>query len=450
MRAKRAPQRSFFDVGYPNHEMGRVLERISTLLDSRPEFLDWIAADVDCGHPSRRGRAGLPCEVILRCGILKQLWQVDYRDLEFALLDSASAKHFARVDPLRPRKKSALQKCIGVVRAEVWERINRVLMEEARGGKVEGGRTVRVDSTVTETHIRKPTDSQLLCDGVRVLTRLLVHARDELGAEAFPFHNHRRAAKRWALRASRRRGKRRGAAYRELLGIARRTLGYLRGALAAAEGREARALRGWRAKALQYGELLGRVVDQTERRVLRGEKVPAQEKVASLFEPHTDIIVKGGRQVQYGHKVNLSTGASGLVLDAVVERGNPADSSRCLAMIERHAEIYGAVPEQVACDAGYASKRNLREARALGVTDMVFERKRGLRVADMASSPGVHDKLRRFRAGIEAAISYLKRCFAPRRCHWRGLDHFRAYVWSAIVAHNLVVLARSPLKLKPT
>lgn len=247
----------------------------------------------------------------------------------------------------------------------MWERINRLLMEEAHGGRVEGGRTVRIDSTVTETHIRKPTDSQRLCDGVRVLTRLLVHARDELGAEAFPFHNHRRAAKRWALRASWRRGKRRVAAYRELLGIARRTLGYRHGALAAVGEREAPALRNWQARALRYGELLGRVVDQTERSVLRGEKVPAQEKVASLFEPHPDIIVKGGRQVQYGHKVNLSTGASGLVLDAVVERGNPVDSSRCLTMIERHAEIYGTVPEQVACDAGYASKRNLREARRL-------------------------------------------------------------------------------------
>ncbi len=312
MRAKRAPQRSFFDVGYPNHGMGRALERISTLLDGHPEFLDWIAADVDRGCRSRRGRAGLPCEVILRCGILKQLWQVDYRDLEFALLDSASAKYFAR--------------------AEVWEKINRVLMDTARGGGVEGGRTVRIDSTVTETHIRKPTDSQLLCDGVRVLTRLLVHARDELGAEAFPFHNHRRAAKRWALRASRRREKRRRAAYRELLRIARRTLGYVHGALAAADEREAPALRDWRAKALQYGELLGRVVDQAERRVLRGERVPAQEKVASLFEPHTDIIVKGGREVQYGHKVNLSTGASGLVLDAV------ADSRAFRSLIPFHSD----------------------------------------------------------------------------------------------------------------
>lgn len=126
--------------------------------------------------------------------------------------------------------------------------------------------------------------------------------------------------------------------------------------------------------------------------MLRGEKVPAQEKVANLFEPHTDIIVKGGRQVQYGHKLSLSTGASGLVLDAVVEKGNPADSSRCIAMIERHARIYGSVPGQVACDAGYASRRNLEEAKAMGVTDVMFHRKKGLQPEDMTSTPGIYEQ----------------------------------------------------------
>ena len=168
----------------------------------------------------------------------------------------------------------------------------------------------------------------------------------------------------------------------------------------------------------------------------------------SLFEPHTDIIVKRGR-VQYGHKLNLSAGGSGMVLDAVVERGSPADSSRLIPMLERHVELYGKAPAQVACDGGYASRANLRDAKALGVGDMVFHKKRGLDPLAMASSVGVYGRLRRFRAGMEAAISYLKRCFGLRRCNWRGLEHFRAYVWSAIVTHNLVVLARSRLKLRP-
>ena len=449
MRRKRATQRSLFEAGYPNHEMGRTLERVSAILDLHPEFLDWISAELNRGRRSRRGRSGLPCEVVLRCGILKQLWQADYRNLEFALLDSASARHFARVDPLRPPKKSALQKSIGSVRAEVWERISRTLVDTARGGKVETGRKLRIDSTVTETHIRPPTDSQLLCDGVRVLTRLLVRARGRLGPEAFGVHDHTRAAKRWSMKASSGRGRGRAESYRGLLAVVRKTLRYVPGALAAAEECGEPWVRAWREDVLGYRELVERVIDQTERRVFEGERVPAGEKVVSLFEPHTDIITKRGR-VQYGHKLNLSAGASGLVLDAVIERGNPTDSGRLIPMIERHAEFYGSVPEQVACDGGYASKANLREAKALGVTDMVFHKKQGLKTLDMASSAGVYGRLRRFRAGMEAAISYLKRCFGLRRCNWRGLAHFRAYVWSAIVTHNLVVLARSQLRLKPT
>ncbi|WP_420637357.1 ISNCY family transposase [Candidatus Palauibacter sp.] len=449
MRRKRASQRSLFDTGYPDHEMGRTLERVSLILDGHPEFLDWIAAELNRGgRKSRRGRAGLACEVVLRCGILKQLWQSDYRDLEFALLDSASARHFARVDPLRPPKKSALQKTVGTVRAEVWERINRALLDTARGGRVETGRKARIDGTVTETHIPRPADNQLLRDGVRVLTRLMRRARKNLGDGAFRLHDHNRAAKRRCLTVSNGRGEDRVEAYRKLLAVVKKTLRYVPGALAAAEECGDPWAAAWREEVEHYLDLVERVIDQTERRVLGGETVPSGEKVVSLFEPHTDIIVKRGR-AQYGHKLNLSTGGSGMVLDAVVERGNPADSSRCIPMIERHAELYGEAPAQVACDGGYASKANLREAKALGVVDMVFHKKRGLDPLEMASSAGVYGRLRRFRAGMEAAISYLKRCFGLRRCNWRGLEHFRAYVWSAIVTHNLVVLARSRLKLKP-
>ena len=106
----------------------------------------------------------------------------------------------------------------------------------------------------------------------------------------------------------------------------------------------------WRADVAAYDALLARVVDQTRRRVFDGETVPAREKIVSLFEPHTDIIVKGGRGTHYGHKVNLATGRSGLALDVVVEDGNPADSARCLPMLERHVAHYGAAPSHAAFD----------------------------------------------------------------------------------------------------
>ena len=185
-----------------------------------------------------------------------------------------------------------------------------------------------------------------------------------------------------------------------------------------------------------------RVVDQTRRRVFDGETVPAGEKVASLFEPHTDIIRKGGRRTHYGHKINLTTGRSCLVLDAVVEDGNPADSERCLPMLERHAARYGAAPTHAAFDGGYATKANLADAMELGVAHAVFHKKRGLHAADMTPSAWVYARLRRFRAGVEAGISYLKRCFGLGRCNWRGLEHFKAFVLSAVFAHNLMRLAR--------
>ncbi len=173
--------------------------------------------------------------------------------------------------------------------------------------------------------------------------------------------------------------------------------------------------------------------------------MPAGEKIFSLFETHTDIIVKGNRDIQYGHKLNLSTGKSGLILDVVIEAGNPADTDRLLPMLDRHIENYGAAPRQLAADGGYASKDNLAAAKTRGVEDVAFHKKRGLSIEDMVKSHWVYRQLRNFRAGIEAGISCLKRAYGLARCTWKGLTHFRAFVWSSVVAHNLALLAR----LKP-
>ena len=202
----------------------------------------------------------------------------------------------------------------------------------------------------------------------------------------------------------------------------------------------------WQAQLRHYQPLIERIIAQTERRVLAGEAVPAGEKLVSLFEPHADIIVKGSRDVDYGHKLNLTTGRSGLILDLVIEAGNPADSERLLPMLERHIAFYGQAPRQAAADGGYASRDNLSGAKACGIRDMAFHKKCGLKIEDMVKSRWVYRKLRNFRAGIEAGISCLKRAYGLGRCTWRGLDHFKAYVWSSVVAYNLALFAR----LRPT
>ena len=449
MRAKRTTQTSLFDPEPVDHPVAAALEAISAWLDAHPELLEAVAADLGAEDASSRGRRGLSCETVLRCAVLKHLRQETWRGLEFALRDSQSARRFARADATRLPKKSALQATVGSVGADTWERIGQRLLRVARDAGMERGDRVRIDSTVVETHILAPEDSRLLFDGVRVLTRLLSEARRHLGADAIVFHDHRRAAKRRALEARGRRGpERRARTYRKLLRLAELTLGYVDAALPAVASTPAPWAARWIHDADACGALLRRVMDQALRRVLHGETVPAAEKVVSLFEPHTDIVRKGGRKTHYGHKINLATGRSGLVLDAVVEAGNPPDSTRCLPMLERHMEHYGAAPARAAFDAGYASRDNLARAKTLGVRHAVFHKKGRLKVEDMTPSSWLYDQLRRFRAGIEAGISYLKRCFGLARCRWRGLAGFKAYVHSAIFAHNLVRLAR--LRPRPT
>jgi IS5 family transposase len=184
------------------------------------------------------------------------------------------------------------------------------------------------------------------------------------------------------------------------------------------------------------------VIDQTERRVLHGEEVPAIEKLVSIFEDHTDIVIKDKRETHFGHKVTLTGGRSGLILDWVVEDGNPADSTLATRMLERQKKIYGQVPRQAAFDGGFASKPNLKDAKALGITDVSFSKKRGLEVLDMVKSQWVYKRLRNFRAGIESWISFLKRSFGLDRCTWKGWAGFARYVAASIVAANLLTLAR--------
>ena len=382
----------------------------------------------------------------MRCALLKQHRQLSYEELAFHLEDSVSFRAFARLPLSWTPKKSVLHMTISAIRAETWEAINRILLASARQEKVETGKVVRLDSTVTAALMHEPSDSSLLWDGVRVMARLLKAADALIGG--LEWRNHRRAAKKRAraIEYARDRAKR-VQHYRELIKLTRATLAYADQAAAQlwrVPDPMGAAL--WKAEFRHYRPLIERIIAQTERRVLHGETVAANEKIVSLFEPHADIIVKGGREVEYGHKLNLTTGRSGLILDLVIEAGDPADSERFLPMLKRHIAFYGEAPRQAAADGGYASRLNLSQAKALGVHDMAFHKKAGLRIKDMVKSNWVYRKLRNFRAGIESGISCLKRAFGLARCVWRGLGHFKAYVWSSAVAYNLALFAR----LRPT
>ncbi len=162
--------------------------------------------------------------------------------------------------------------------------------------------------------------------------------------------------------------------------------------------------------------------------LLSGEAVAAatgRTKPASLAcRSRTDIIKKSPRETVFGHKVFVSTGASSLILDCVVERGNPADSNYVQPFLERHRQLYGKVPRQSAWDGGFASAANLSWAKEQGVQDVAFSKKCGLTVESMVRSSWVYKQLKRFRAGIEGCIGTLKHTFGLHRCTWKGGRHW--------------------------
>ena len=442
MRETRTAQQSIFQ-SETDHEIARELKRMSDWLDAHPRLLDLVAQDVRSRRGSTRGRSGLTIESILRCAILKQYRQVDYRTLAFYLRDSVSFVEFARLEPGRGPSKSTLQTLISAIRSQTWEALQRCLLRDAQAQDVESGEVIRLDATTTDTAILEPSDSGLLYDSVRVMVRLLKAAR-VYGDVVF--HNHQRKAKRrrYAIMNARTNDRRRPL-YASLLQVTLDTLGYLEEVYKVLQKQP--DTQAWRARVDGYRPLILQVIAQTQRRVIDGERVPAGDKIFSLFEPHTDIIVKGQRSVQYGHKLTLSSGVSGLVLDVVVEDGNPADSGCLIPLLERHIACYGQPPRDLAADGGYASAKNLADAKDLGVTHVAFHKRVGLSVEAMTGDQWLYRKLRNFRAGIEAIISYLKRCFGLGRCNWKGLDHFKAYVQSAVFTHNLLVLTR---RLEPS
>ena len=433
------------------HDHADELKTISGILDDEPEILELVLADlVDGGILDDDGREGMTAEQVLRSLVVKQMNGFSYDELAFHLADSRSYRSFCRFGfEAKMPSKSTLQRNIKKLKPETLEAVNRALVGRAVREKIERGRKVRFDCTVVETDIHEPSDSWLLWDCVRVLVRLMKQA-SQLAQCRFTDHSRRAKRRAMAIQNAKKESER-VKLYKDLLGVAGRTVGYARQVSVTVRkdgGSDLKqiALAIHVANQLDhFVSLAQRVISQTQRRVLHGEQVPAQDKVLSIFEPHTDIIIKDRRDTLYGHKVCLSAGASGMVLDCVVEKGNPADSTLAVPLVKRQKVLFGRVPRQATFDGGFASRNNLVEIKRLGVNDVVFSKGRSLEVTDMVKSVWVFRQLRKFRAGIEGIISFLKRCFGLDRCTWSGLRSFRAYAWGAIISANLLVMARHML-----
>lgn len=433
-----------------DHEHAKELQAMSCLLDDHPNVAELVLQDLVAasGAETDQGAWGLTADQVFRCLMLKQMTGLSYRDLEFHLGDSLTYRRFCGLGFIdKPPSKSALQAANKAIRPETLEKIHLELMTSPVVRKIEPGRKARVDCSVVGTNIHEPKDSWQLWDCVRVVTRLLGAAREILGSSKIVFNDRTRSAKRRHIEVCHGKNeKKRNRKYRQLIQITEEVCGMANEALAELKNATNPELANIRDELGRYLELADQVLWQTRQRVVEGKSVPASAKVVSIFEEHTDVIVKDRRKTLFGHKVCLSAGKSSMILDCQILEGNPADSDLAETMVDRLVEKYGKPPRQVVFDGGFASRPNLAAIKAKGVKDVAFSKRRGIKISEMTKSAWVFRQLKRFRAGIEGIISYLKRIFGLSRCTWKSFESFKSYVWSSILSFNLVIMARHLLR----
>ena len=442
MRETRNTQASLFD-NYSKHEFGIQLKALSCILDEHTEILAFIEKDLIDASVKRVGRNGLSVETVFRCLLLKQQLQVSYEQLSFHLSDSISYRTFTRLPEGLSPSSSGLQSTIRSIRPETLEKVWEVLsIKWVEEGKMSLEKS-RIDSTVVKSHITPPSDSQLLNDSVRVLSRYFAKSQSKTGVK-IRFTDKRKASKSLAFAIFNAKNAVKEALYPQMLILAQVVFKQADRALkkVAVEGEPTQKTQKWMDDVEHFRSIMLQVIDQTQSRVIDKKSVPASEKIVSIFEEHTDIIVKGFRDVQYGHKVNLSTEENGFITYFSIEDGNPADKDLFLPVLKMHAKNYSCLPKSVVCDGGYASKNNVSDGRSLGLKHVVFHKRVGISYRDMGVKIKTFKKLRNFRAGVEGNISELKRAFGAGKAKWKGHDGFKAFVWSSVLCYNLIRMAR--------
>ena len=442
MRETRTTQASLFDL-YATHEYGAQLKALSDLLDEQPTVLELISQELCSADVGRTGACGLSAESVFRCLLLKQILQVSYEQLAFCLSDSPTYRSFARLAAHQMPSRSGLQSTIRRISGGVLQQVHKSVMVGWVDSKAVSLESLRIDSTVVDSNIAPPSDSQLLADGIRVLSRLMANSRHATGVK-IRFADQRKRSRSLAFRIFNAKAPEKHALYPKLLRCADVVMSQSQKAietLQISSGERAKLTK-HADQLTHYRHLLTKVIDQTQRRVYAGESVPVADKIVSIFEPHTDILVKGTQQVRFGHKVNLATQADGFITYLNVEQGNPTDAVLYIPVVQACHDDYGQIPDETVADGCYAAQANARAARDGGVKRRVFSKPAGLTLTDMGVKRKTFDRLREFRAGVEGNISEWKRAFGAGKVTWKGEGGFKAYVWSTALSYNLVRMVR--------
>ena len=452
------PQLSFADLQLQSLgvHLDPSLQGIAGFLEKQSTLVELVRLDLDRGLTKpNAGRHGITPEQTLRSLTLMRVKNWDYRELRERINDGYTLRGFTRFDSHAVPKHDAFNRAFNRLTPATLAAINLAVIQQAVALGLEDGKQLRVDTTVVETNIHHPTDATLLWDTVRTITRLVGELDEKLPRGVKGFTNRTRSARRrmQALQrmTARQREQQQTPKYRELIRISEQVVRNARQVINAA-GRIRKVEAATRAviaelcqQIASFCKLGNRVIGQTRRRVLQGETVPTGEKVYSIFEPHTDLIMRGKalKPVEFGHKVFLAESAQGLITDYRVLDGNPADSGHVQASLDRHQEIFKQAPEQYAADRGFHSAGNVQTCKDAGVAQVSIPQRGGKRTVEqeeLERSPAFK-KGQRFRAGIEGRISVLFRGRGMKRCLLKGRERFELLVGAAVLANNLMRIA---------
>ena len=376
MRKRTVSQPSLFDQAIDQLmtliKPEKELKEIDRILDENPQIIDCIHSDL-VGQKNKTGCKGISAEQILRSAVLKQYKRYTYRELVKRLNDGVILRWFSRFYSARIPHYTAFQKAIKHISFETWDKINDILVAFSTEKKLENGKAIRVDTTVTECNISYPVDARLLNDSVRVLTRWMERSTTEVSGFLFSFSNRTRRVKKRCYQIVMAKGPKaiyqRKKCYVDLIKVANEVF-----QTASRCCEKLSESQDWQAP-YYHGQLdhfltLSAVaIDQCERRVLNEEKVPASEKIVSIFEEHTDIIKRGksGSPTEFGHKVLVASGKSGIITQYKSFRGNPCDGDMVSDILEEHKRQYGQAPRALAGDRRFFSADNEKAAYGSGV-----------------------------------------------------------------------------------
>jgi IS5 family transposase len=439
-------------------KMDPVLAKIDGYLEAEI-FFQLVKNDLAKRYPLtlQTGRNSTPVEVILRMLVVKQLYGYSYEELERAVSDSLVLRQFCRVYLNSVPDDTTLIRWANLVQPSTLEQFNQQITAMAVKLKVTQGRKLRTDGTVVETHIQSPRDSQMLADSVRVVVRTLERAKKVLIHSSQlvqqNFVNLNQEAKRVSHQISEAMRKRSDKAkqvgkegYRRLIEITRTALQHAQEVWPLLEERASAQAQKLAATLRIFAPRAEQVIDQATRRIFKDEKVPAAEKIVSIFEVHTDIIKRGkeNRPVEYGHKVWFDEVDGGLISHYRILAGNPSDQDQWLPSLNAHREQFGQAPELASGDRGLYSASNEAEAIHLGVKQVILP-KPGYRSKERKQyeAQDWFQEGRNWHAGVEGRISVLKRSHALGRCLNHGLTGFYRWVGWGVISANLRVMART-------